>query len=633
MNDEVKERSMEALEKLYQGEQLPERLAAQYYIASCLKASDDKDVFLLTHLQNGGQFILKRGRGKQAELLAQEYRLLSSVKFSFVPQAVCFFEDERQCWLVREYAPGETLEQLVERKGPLSPCEALNAIETICTHLQMLHGHTPPLIHRDIKPQNIVRTDAGDYHLIDIDAMRDYKPDAQYDTVFLGTRETAAPEQFGYQQTSAKSDIYSIGVLLLYLLTGEYVLNDCNLKMAPKPLRTVIRKCTAFDPKRRYHSAAALLRELKYVKRFQQPRRVLFPVVTACALILAVIVVGLGNMVSNALRTERPVLFQNQRLETAARQILGKNATAPLYPSELGQITTLILSEDESFTQWDEYQDYHGIHEYDTPKSPAPPMSLEDLRYFTGLTSLALEKQNISDLSALAALPLTRLSLSWNQVTDLTPLSACSELRVLWLSHNPITDLSPLAGLTTLSDFDITDTSVTSLEPLKNAPLQRLLCLNTGLSYHTFLPDYPGLSDLRLTGADEETIRYISGLTNLEVLGLFDSDVTALAQVGSMPRLSTLDLTGCVGLNSLEGIESYPALLYLSVSGTGVRDLTPVVALPRLDALEVIGVPIEDYSFLSDCPRLHTLILHDGARARAASQISPSGIEIIGVDF
>lgn len=114
---------------------------------------------------------------------------------------------------------------------------------------------------RDVKSQNVVVDTSGYCHLIDLGAARHYRPEQKRDTIFLGTEATAPPELFGYQQTDQRSDIYSLGILLWFLLSGRFdPLPDLP---GQRVLCRIIRRCTVFDPKNRYPSAQAGGRVLK----------------------------------------------------------------------------------------------------------------------------------------------------------------------------------------------------------------------------------------------------------------------------------------------------------------------------------------------------------------------------------
>ena len=139
-------------------------------------------------------------------------------------------------------------------------CEAVHIIVQLCDILTYLHTRQPAVIHRDIKPQNVILDPGGVLYLIDFDISRKFDPQAVKDTMFLGTLATAPPEQYGYGQTDARSDLYSLGVLLIYQCTGRY--ERAALAEMPPRLRKIAETCTQFAPKERYTSAIRLRRAL-----------------------------------------------------------------------------------------------------------------------------------------------------------------------------------------------------------------------------------------------------------------------------------------------------------------------------------------------------------------------------------
>lgn len=130
----------------------------------------------------------------------------------------------------------------------------------MCRVLDYLHRQQPPVIHRDIKPQNIIIDRDGCCRLIDLGTARRFRSEQAGDTVLMGTEATAPPEQFGYRQTDQRSDIYSVGMLLRFMLGGS--LEPLPRHRSYGGLAHIARRCTAFDPRRRYPSAPALLRAL-----------------------------------------------------------------------------------------------------------------------------------------------------------------------------------------------------------------------------------------------------------------------------------------------------------------------------------------------------------------------------------
>ncbi|MCM1334775.1 MAG: protein kinase [Bacteroides sp.] len=248
----------EKYRKIYTEEELPPSLADRYTIASCLRHSDTKQVYLIRENVSGVEYILKCAEGVYLPQLKKEYTILEKACTAIrCPKPVSYSEEGGRGYLVREYIRGETIRELVEREC-FTEEKAFEAIGSICEVLEKLHRLDPPVILRDIKPENVLYADGG-YIPIDFDAAREWNEKGSADTEYMGTRATAAPEQFGYGQTDRRTDVYAVGMLLTYMLTGGYKLSAVSGRKA----RRIIQKCTQFSPDRRYKNTYEIRAALK----------------------------------------------------------------------------------------------------------------------------------------------------------------------------------------------------------------------------------------------------------------------------------------------------------------------------------------------------------------------------------
>lgn len=150
-------------------------------------------------------------------------------------------ESETDTVIVEEFIQGETLEGRV-----LSETDARKFLLQVCDGLKFLHGLG--IVHRDIKPANMILQRGEIVRLIDFDAARTVKENQREDTKSLGTKGYAPPEQYGFGQTDARSDIFSLGKTFLEL-TGD----NCGSQ-----LKKILLKCVEVDPKNRWQSADEL---------------------------------------------------------------------------------------------------------------------------------------------------------------------------------------------------------------------------------------------------------------------------------------------------------------------------------------------------------------------------------------
>ena len=168
--------------------------------------------------------------------------------------------------VVYDFIPGKNLQELVAERGRLPEDEAVALALDICEAASAIHALG--VIHRDITPKNVIVSGDG-AHLIDFGIARMYTEGASRDTTTLGTFGFASPEQYGFEQTDARSDVYSIGRVLGYLLTGVMP-NDESYREAladesvvSARMRGVVDRACAMEPSARYQSAgdfAAALR-------------------------------------------------------------------------------------------------------------------------------------------------------------------------------------------------------------------------------------------------------------------------------------------------------------------------------------------------------------------------------------
>ncbi|MCD8231409.1 MAG: serine/threonine protein kinase [Clostridiales bacterium] len=224
--------------------------------------STHKNVVLVQHAETKKIYVRK-------ELTVYDkniYQDLQSTVSRFFPHIYECVESDGKLVLIEEYIQGQSLEEYFEEKGVLCEKEVRRLASEICEALRALHERPAPVIHRDLKPSNILLTPERQVKIIDFNIARSYDDGQDNDTVVMGTRKYAAPEQYGYAQTDARTDIYAVGVLMNYLLTGKYPSED----IYAGSLSPVIRKCIEFDPDRRYQTAAGLQRDLYAAGREQK---------------------------------------------------------------------------------------------------------------------------------------------------------------------------------------------------------------------------------------------------------------------------------------------------------------------------------------------------------------------------
>lgn len=245
------------------------------------------------------------------------YEKLQALHHPYLPEILSVKQGEGETCMTEEYVEGPCLAAV-----SLSERALTRAFLELCQVLEFLHGHG--ILHRDIKPDNILLAPDGHIRLIDFDAAREPKANEAQDTRLLGTRGYAPPEQFGFAQTDARADLYALGATFRQLLgpvarKGRW--------------RHILRRCTALDPKDRYASAGQIRRAVYRGRVFRWAVR------PACAVLLALLLFVSGAVLANT--SSRLALFsvlgladtqvwQEEQIDLAALRQAVENGTAPL---------------------------------------------------------------------------------------------------------------------------------------------------------------------------------------------------------------------------------------------------------------------------------------------------------------
>jgi len=211
-------------------------------------------------------------RQQAREAFQREAQMLATLDHPNLPKVNDFFIESGKLYLVMDYIDGRTLKDVLEASpSPLPEAYVLRWIGQVCDVLDYLHRCTPPIIFRDLKPDNIMVERGNRVKLIDFGVARLFKSGKQRDTESFGTAGYAPPEQYGQGQTDARSDIYALGVTLHELLTRyDPALTPFNLPPARKVnpavsarVEQAISKATQTLPANRFQHAlemkAALL--------------------------------------------------------------------------------------------------------------------------------------------------------------------------------------------------------------------------------------------------------------------------------------------------------------------------------------------------------------------------------------
>ena len=596
---------------------LPEDMQEHWTVYECLKESEDSSTFLVKETATGILCVLKWGRNRQTEFLRNEMEIMKKMadrKLSGIPKAYRIFEENGEVYLVREYIEGMSLAQMVLQKGGISEAEICRISRKICQTAEQFQNPDEPMIHRDIKPENIVVTPGGEVVFIDFGTMRSYKKDGSRDTFVVGTRGTAAPEQYGYTQTDQRTDVYAIGQTMLYMVSESYEMNQLSECAVSRRMKKIIEKACSFEPDKRYGDAAQLRRAVEKCqannrKKVYKKAGAVFGLIAA-GYILAIFSPD-GTVIENKRietaeqsvaeeQIQAEITFREELIEEAVRKELGLSKTDKITASMLENVRKLrivgkeILDDEDTF--WGEG---HHVDGKDSSFGSVRGniTDLSDLAQMVNLEELALCNQKIEDISGLKELPLKKLYLSKNMITDFSVLLNLIDMDTLCIMENPAENLSVIGECTGILRLNIQGMNLTDIDFLKNLSLDYLDMSNVEVENNIFEPlaEMKKLDTLCMCDVNEAAAETLSQMSTLKALFMWgDSTILEnLKPLKGMTHLETLAFT--TQISSLEGIEQFPSLNFLSVSFSLVKDLSPVTGAKNLQVIDISNADIENF--------------------------------------
>lgn len=519
---------------------LPEDMQEHWTVYECLKESEDSSTFLVKETATGILCVLKWGRNRQTEFLRNEMEIMKKMadrKLSGIPKAYRIFEENGEVYLVREYIEGMSLAQMVLQKGGISEAEICRISRKICQTAEQFQNPDEPMIHRDIKPENIVVTPGGEVVFIDFGTMRSYKKDGSRDTFVVGTRGTAAPEQYGYTQTDQRTDVYAIGQTMLYMVSESYEMNQLSECAVSRRMKKIIEKACSFEPDKRYGDAAQLRRAVEKCqannrKKVYKKAGAVFGLIAA-GYILAIFSPD-GTVIENKRietaeqsaaeeQIQAEITFREELIEEAVRKELGLSKTDKITASMLENVRKLrivgkeILDDEDTF--WGEG---HHVDGKDSSFGSVRGniTDLSDLAQMVNLEELALCNQKIEDISGLKELPLKKLYLSKNMITDFSVLLNLIDLDTLCIMENPAENLSVIGECTGILRLNIQGMNLTDIDFLKNLSLDYLDMSNVEVENNIFEPltEMKKLDTLCMCDVNEAAAETLSQMSTLKAL-------------------------------------------------------------------------------------------------------------------
>lgn len=227
----------------------------KYCLLKTLGKGGCATVYLAVDERLGQKWAVKKIENSQAGEV-REWEILKKLNYPAFPRIVDVLSQEDTLYLVMEYVEGENLEAEYKRGIRFSEETLLKLGICLCGALEYLHGCSPPIIYRDLKPSNIIHCPDGNFRIVDFGTAILYRAGAREDREHWGTKGFCAPEQID-GKSCAQSDIFGMGKTLLYL--GEDTVS--------RRFRKILGKCTRKEPSKRYASAADAAEKMEKLLR------------------------------------------------------------------------------------------------------------------------------------------------------------------------------------------------------------------------------------------------------------------------------------------------------------------------------------------------------------------------------
>lgn len=623
-------------------QKLPVFLQDGYSVLSCYYEQEEKSCYLLQKKETKEKYIVKcRKEREDRDSLQKEYEELGRLaeRYPNLYQRAALHKADGYVYLLRTYIEGKNLEEYVAEDPYLRPERQLEILEEICQAVARLHAMDPVILHRDMKPQNLILDAGGHVHLIDFETAREYDGTKKKDTVFFGTEGSAAPEQYGYAQTDMRTDVFGIGKIAEYLYEEYQVGYD---PLTEKRMQRIIKKATAFDPADRYQNVQALLLAIRNVRRQTErgENKWLKAVVAIESIVLLLVLAGVlffwtgfqktKNMEEEdyaAAIAERQIKQQDESAEDlsaqadseeivtlegdplllqAIRETAGSNEVTKRM---LSGITRIAVIGDQIYTEETPVEDLENIVYQDGFNDGMVNGGITDLSVLTNLPNLKevfLCNQKISDISLLQELPIEGLYVCGNQIKDFSPVEKMQELSTLYLVDNPVGKMPQLSGCTKLTRLALCGNDYETLDFLQGSSVCNLYAMGIYVEDESFgvLLTMQSLTELYTGSEQKQFYEILPELTELRTLSLwggnFGTDLTIVSKLVNLQNLFVNDEF----VTSLSGIENLQRLEVFCMDGTNATDISPLTKLPRLQVVRLQGVPIVEFAPLFSCHSL-----------------------------
>jgi len=213
---------------------------------------------------------VEKARLRVAERFERDAKLLKSLDHPKIVKLHDYFIEEHRAFLMLEFIEGTTLQEKVQLHGAIAEAEVLKLASQMLDILDYLHSRTPPVVHRDFTPDNLMVNDEGEVKLIDFDVALEADETVKSKVTIVGKQNFLPPEQFR-GHPCPQSDIYALGATLYFLLTAREpdALDSCHPQYVTDKvsdrLDSFVARCTEPELKRRFRNIADMRSDLEEV--------------------------------------------------------------------------------------------------------------------------------------------------------------------------------------------------------------------------------------------------------------------------------------------------------------------------------------------------------------------------------